>query len=243
MELAVSRHFPWPRDGSGALPFETIGSTVLAAQPVILRFWLHGRRFLTILPKTRKEDGTGRAWIAGADVALAEIARRPGKKKDGSDQVYWATEAPSRSAEGYRIVWIRSSDKRAHDAAARIDRIERARAGLGALGDKITSLRCQMTTGAIFTLKGSADLRNVGCGVGRLPNTCSHAYRSLDRLVEVVEVPPSPQATSSRPVAANTTPAASHRCRHRHHLVEPRASTSVASPRALRKAMSSCEAL
>ena len=73
--------------------------------------------------------------------------------------------------------------------------------------------------------------------------SCSHAHRSLDRLVEVVEVPPSPQAASSRPSAANTTPAASHRCRHRHHLVEPRASASAVSPRALRGAMSSSEAL
>jgi hypothetical protein len=41
-------------------------------------------------------------------------------------------------------VWVRSSDKRTHDAAVRTDRIERARAGLGALSDKLASARCQL---------------------------------------------------------------------------------------------------
>ncbi|MGH2717574.1 MAG: IS1634 family transposase, partial [Actinomycetota bacterium] len=67
----------------------------------------HGR-FLTILPRTRREDAAGRAWIAAGDVAWEEIDRRPGKRKDDPPEIYWAAEAPGPSAEGYRIVWVRS---------------------------------------------------------------------------------------------------------------------------------------
>ena len=59
----------------------------------------NGGRFLTILPKTRKEDGIGRAWVAGGAVFWEKIARHPRKKKDDPNRVYWAAEAPTTSAE------------------------------------------------------------------------------------------------------------------------------------------------
>ncbi len=103
-------------------------------------------RFLTILPRSRKEDEVGRASIAAGAVAWEEIARRPGKRKDDPDGVYLAAEAPSCSAEGYRIVWIRSSDKRRHDAAIRSDRIDRARIAVGELDESLRSKRSRLRT-------------------------------------------------------------------------------------------------
>ncbi|MGH9077937.1 MAG: hypothetical protein ACRDY0_10880, partial [Acidimicrobiales bacterium] len=103
-----------------------------------------GGRFLTILPRSRKEDELGRAWIAAGQVPWAEIARRPGRRRSDPEEIYWAAEAPSPSAEGYRISWIRSSQKRDQDAAARANRIERARAGLAELAAKLASTRCQI---------------------------------------------------------------------------------------------------
>ncbi|MGH8989318.1 MAG: IS1634 family transposase, partial [Acidimicrobiales bacterium] len=103
----------------------------------------HGR-FLTILPKTRKEEGAGRAWIAAGQVDWVEVSRRPGKRKGDPDEVYWAAEAPSCSAEGYRIVWFRSSTKRVNDALSRAERIERARSGLEELAGSLSSSRCRL---------------------------------------------------------------------------------------------------
>ena len=103
-------------------------------------------RFLTILPRSRKEDEVGRASIAAGAVAWEETARRPGKRKDDPDGVYLAAEAPSCSAEGYRIVWIRSSDKRRHDAAIRSDRIDRARIAVGELDESLRSKRSRLRT-------------------------------------------------------------------------------------------------
>jgi hypothetical protein len=124
--------------------FTYVADSKLATRDNLDHIAQGGRRFLTILPKTRKEDAIGRGFIAGGDVCWEEIARRPGKRKDDPDQVYWAAEAPTPSAEGYRILWSRSSDKRTHDAAVRTDLIERARAGLSALSNKLASARCQL---------------------------------------------------------------------------------------------------
>lgn len=121
----------------------------------------HGR-FLTVLPRSRKEDQTGRAWIASGAPSWAEIARQPGKRKDDPPQVYWAAEAPAPSAEGYRIVWIRSSVKRADDAAARTDRIERARIGLGELAESLASPRCRLKSKAAVQQAALAILAEAG---------------------------------------------------------------------------------
>jgi transposase len=106
----------------------------------------HGR-FLTVLPRSRREDETGRAWLAGG-VDWVEIARRPGRRLTDPPEVYWAVPAPTCSAEGYRVVWMRSSTKRANDAAARADRIEQATTALDELAAKLTSPRCQLRSHA-----------------------------------------------------------------------------------------------
>lgn len=103
----------------------------------------HGR-FLTILPRTRSEDKAGRAWLAKGPVAWTEISRTPGKRKVDPPEVYWAVPAPSGSAEGYRIVWMRSSSKRIHDATTRLEQIARASTNLEALAESLSSSRCHL---------------------------------------------------------------------------------------------------
>ena len=128
----------------GTVSFCYIADCKLATRDNMDHIAGKGGRFLTILPRTRKEDEAGRAAIAAGELAWAEIARAPGPRKDDPEQVYWAAEAPVCSAEGYRVVWIRSSDKRAHDAISRAERIERARASLGALAGRLASPRSKM---------------------------------------------------------------------------------------------------
>ncbi len=103
----------------------------------------HGR-FLTVLPRSRREDQAGRAWLASGPIPWAEIAPGPGRRKLGPPQIYWAVPAPSCSEEGYRITWIRSSSKRTCDAAARAGRIETAQAALSELAAALAAPRCRL---------------------------------------------------------------------------------------------------
>jgi len=91
-------------------------------------------RFLTVMPRTRAEDGFFRDWLQGHEVPWQEVHREPNpRRRDGPDVVYHGAEGPQRSAEGYRVLWYRSSQKEQQDRQARQERLQRARARLGAL--------------------------------------------------------------------------------------------------------------
>ena len=132
----------------GRADFLYVADKKLATRDAMEHIAGHHGRFLTVLPRSRKEDEAGRAWLAAAPRAWTEIARRPGPRADDPPEVWHAVAAPACSAEGFRIVWVRSSSKRAHDAAWRLDRIERAQAALDALAAKLASPRCKLKTRA-----------------------------------------------------------------------------------------------
>jgi transposase len=90
----------------------------------------HGR-FLTVLPRTRTEEGWFRSNLRQHPPAWREVCRVPNpRRQDGPEVVYDGVESPQRSVEGYRILWYRSSQKREEDAAQRQARMENARARL-----------------------------------------------------------------------------------------------------------------
>ncbi|MDA8354917.1 MAG: IS1634 family transposase [Actinomycetota bacterium] len=103
-----------------------------------------GGRFLTVMPNSRAEVGEFRRFIAKNTLTWTEVLRRPGRRKDDPDEVFFATPAPSPSVEGYRIVWIRSSEKEVFDAEARRRAIEDARVALRELDEKLKAPRCRL---------------------------------------------------------------------------------------------------
>ena len=93
-------------------------------------------RFLTVMPRTRGEDAWFRQHVQGNPVEWQEVHREPDpRRRDGPDTVYQGVESPSRSSEGYRVLWYVSSQKRQRDRECRQRKLERARARLQALDD------------------------------------------------------------------------------------------------------------
>ena len=91
-------------------------------------------RFLTVLPRTRAEDGWFRDYLQTHAVEWREVQRQPNpRRRDGPDVVYHGVEGPRRSAEGYRVLWYRSSQKEEQDRQSRQQRLERAYARLDGL--------------------------------------------------------------------------------------------------------------
>ena len=105
-----------------------------------------GGRFVTVLPRSRAEDGAFRDWLQTHTPVWAEAARRRGARAGEPDQVYSTTPAPLPSAEGYRITWVHSTAKAARDAAARQARIEAGVAAIEALDVKLAGPRCRLKT-------------------------------------------------------------------------------------------------
>ena len=93
-----------------------------------------GGRFITVLPRSRKEDAAFRAWMQHHQPDWAEAHRAPGARIGEPDQVRSACQAPWPSAEGYRVVWIHDSGKQLRDAAARARKIEK---GVQAIEDDL----------------------------------------------------------------------------------------------------------
>lgn len=130
----------------GRTDFMYVADSKLATRDAMEHIDGHHGRFVTVMPRTRKEHSSGRAWLAGAPRAWVEIARRAGARVDDPPEVWHAVAAPAPSAEGFRIIWMRSSTKRVHDAARRLDCIDRAQAGLEKLSGKLRSPRCRLKT-------------------------------------------------------------------------------------------------
>jgi len=94
----------------------------------------HRGRFLTVLPRTRAEDGWFREHLQGNPVSWREVHREPNpRRRDGPGLVYHGAESPRRSSEGYRVLWYRSSQKAEQDSQGRRQRLDRAYARLEAL--------------------------------------------------------------------------------------------------------------
>jgi len=103
-------------------------------------------RFITILPRTRSEDKWFKEWIQSHHVDWQELLRRPCYRKTPlsrlgiesvSENIYWGFESPVPSREGYRIIWIMSSQRRDQDARSRQKKIERTIEALERLKKKL----------------------------------------------------------------------------------------------------------
>jgi transposase len=91
-------------------------------------------RFLTVMPRTRSEDGWFREYLQSHPLEWQEVHREPNpRRRDGLDVVYQGVESPQPSSEGYRVLWYRSSQKLQQDQQHRQQQLARALARLDAL--------------------------------------------------------------------------------------------------------------
>lgn len=87
-----------------------------------------GGTFITVLPRSRKEDEVFRERLAKGTVPWTEIRRdKHSRQKDGPDSVYEVYEPEEATSDGYRILWFRSSRKAELDQVTRAKRLDRAR--------------------------------------------------------------------------------------------------------------------
>jgi transposase len=91
-------------------------------------------RFLTVMPRSRSEDGFFKDYLQSHALSWREVHREPNpRRRQDADVVYHGVEAPQRSSEGYRVLWYRSSQKEEQDRQSRQRRLARAYARLQGL--------------------------------------------------------------------------------------------------------------
>lgn len=95
-----------------------------------------GGKFITILPQTRSEDKKFKDWIQDNAPSWIQVKELPGERPDDPKSVWWTFECPYPSKEGFRIIWIKSSDKQKIDEQKRATSIEETMEELKALQNK-----------------------------------------------------------------------------------------------------------
>lgn len=120
--------------------FVYVADSKLATRKNLAHIASYGGKFVTILPRTRAEDGRFRKRLReGAPVRwrkLLEVENH--RRKSDPPDLYFSTAGdPAKTSEGYRIVWIRSSQKTALDALARETSLEKAEAELFDLNTRL----------------------------------------------------------------------------------------------------------
>jgi transposase len=131
---------------TGRVDFLYVADSKLCTREQMRHIDAPGGRFVTVLPRTRKEDGLLRDWAANQKPGYVEAHRRPGKRKGDPDSVWSVAPAPFPSSEGYRIAWVHSSQKQRIDETARSERIQRARRDLADLGARLAGPRARISS-------------------------------------------------------------------------------------------------
>ena len=160
-------HIPtW--DGLAALVGRTdflyVADSKLANRPAMDHIASRGGRFVTILPRTRKEDRQFRDRIATHPVTTwTEAHRRPAGRQGNPAETWHTTTNPAGpSIEGYRIIWVRSSTKTDRDADSRTDRISKGITALDDLNQRLLSPKTRMKTKVAVQTAADAALKATG---------------------------------------------------------------------------------
>ena len=146
----------------GRTDFLYVADSKLASTTAMGHINGRGGRFVTVLPRTRKEDTWFRDWAQTHTPTWVEAIRKPGPRAGEPDQVYSTFGAPLPSAEGYRIIWVHSSAKAARDGAARQGRIEAGAAAIDALAARLAGPKCRLKTRVAIEEEAAAALARAG---------------------------------------------------------------------------------
>jgi transposase len=122
------------RELTGRVDFLYVADSKLCTHDNTTYIAGEGGRFLSVLPRTRKEAGWFEEQLQHQDMPWLEVRRTANpRRRRGPDHVYHGVESSQLTREGYRVLWYRSSQKQAEDARRRLERSTRARERLSRL--------------------------------------------------------------------------------------------------------------
>jgi transposase len=149
---------------TGRTDFLYVADSKLCSVENLSHISRHGGRFVTVIPATWREHSQFHEWVLTDEVPWAELVRRPNaRRKDDPPDVYRGYEHPIRTAQGYRVLWIWSSQKDAIDRATRERRVETALKDLQALSARIGTPRSRLKSADAVTAAAQKILEECRC--------------------------------------------------------------------------------
>ena len=141
--------------------FLYVADSKLCSQYALRHIASNGGRFVTIVPPGRREDTWFRDWAQTHAPDWQEADRRPGSRLGDPERVWRTFQAPAPSVDGYRVIWVHSSSKAAHDAATRA-RIEKGLAAIDAIALRLASPKTRLKTRVAVEQAATTALADVG---------------------------------------------------------------------------------
>ena len=124
----------------------------------------NGGKFITIVPKNRKEVKAFREYVQKHDVDWQDAIVVPDSRKKGKFVIYRTFEQ-TEGLKGYRVIWIHSSPKEKQDKGRRKHAIKKAEKKLADLSKKLNKrklkTREQIESAVIKACKGKALLFDI----------------------------------------------------------------------------------
>jgi transposase len=105
-----------------------------------------GGRFVTVIPATWSEHRQFHQWLLSNSAPWTEVLRQPDPRNKKKTIAYSGYEHPMHTAQGFRVLWYHSSQKRAIDLAARQHRLEAAEKELKAIAARVGQPRARLNT-------------------------------------------------------------------------------------------------
>lgn len=104
----------------GSADFLYVADSKLCTRGNLKHIHGQGGHFVTVLPRTWKEDTLFKDWIQNNIPQWEEVARKPHPRlKNGPPDIFCAVTSPNPDADGFRVIWYKSTHKIERDAEAR----------------------------------------------------------------------------------------------------------------------------
>jgi len=143
--------------------FIYVADCKLATEENLQKISAWGGRFVTVMPRTWKEDRLFRRQVESGNIEWKHIlSRRNNRKPESKMDRYYLAVGEHKTSHGYRIYWIRSTQKAEQDAETRARRLEKALSQLRELQTKIN--RYHLKTRQQITRRIDDILKKTGCG-------------------------------------------------------------------------------
>jgi transposase len=129
--------------------FIYVADCKLATEGNLRRIAAFDGRFVSVMPRTWKEDALFRQSVREGKVQWDRLLSRPNNRKPDSQIDHYYLAAGDHHAKGYRLLWIKSSQKADQDAQTRAH-------GLAKALDALRALQARLNR---YTLKSRAAIR------------------------------------------------------------------------------------
>ncbi|MEW5826280.1 MAG: IS1634 family transposase [Candidatus Bipolaricaulota bacterium] len=129
---------------AGRPDFLYVADCKLCSAAIMSHIDVEKGRFITVLPRNRREDAWFRKYVQSHNPPWEEVIRRPNTRRRKCPEDVWrVAQAPLLSKEGYRIVWVWNSAMAEKDASSRQSRIEKAWLGIERFQARLQGKRCR----------------------------------------------------------------------------------------------------